>query len=279
MIRVKNNVERTLSHGLLIVVSLFVLFPVYWIVVSSLETNSDIFSFGFHLLPLHLHWKNFLHAWQSQPFTIFFLNSIVSNILIVVFQLVTSSMAAYAFVFVEFRGKKVIFFLILMAMMVPMQATFIPIYVMLSNVHLINTYGALVIPFVGSAFGIFLLRQGFTSVPKEMVRAARIDGASEFRILTAIVLPNVKSSLVTLLLLNFVFHYNSLFWPLVSTNSTDMRVIPVALSYFLSQEAGQQLQWNLMMAADLFSIIPVIAIFLFGQKYIIKGVASVSLKG
>lgn len=279
MTSAKNPLERFFSHVFLLIVSVFILFPVYWIFVSAVETNANIFSVGFHLLPLNLHWGNFVRAWSSQPFGIFFMNSIFSNALIVMFQVITSSMAAYSLAFVEFKGKKSIFFLILMAMMVPMQATFIPIYIMLSKVHLINTYGALVLPFAASGFGVFLLRQGFSSVPKEMVRAARIDGASEFRILRSIVLPNVKSSLITLVLLNFVFHYNSLFWPLVSTNSTHMRVIPVALSYFLSQEAGQQLQWNLMMAADLFSIVPVIAIFLLGQKYIIQGVASTSLKG
>jgi sn-glycerol 3-phosphate transport system permease protein len=279
MINPNHRLERGVSHVILILFVILILLPIYWMFVSAVETNSNIFSPGFHLLPLNVDWENFVQAWRAEPFGIFFVNSIVSNLLIVFFQVITSSMAAYALAFTEFKGKKTIFFLILMAMMIPMQATFIPVYIMLSKVHLINTYGALVIPFIGSAFGIFLLRQGFVSVPKEMVQAARIDGASEFRILWSIVLPNVKPAIVTLVLLNFVFHYNSLFWPLVTTNSTDMRVIPVALSYFLSQDAGQQLQWNLLMAADLFSILPVIAIFLFGQKYIVKGVANTSIKG
>jgi ABC-type glycerol-3-phosphate transport system permease component len=279
MINPNNRLERGVSHIILILFVILILLPIYWMLVSAVETNDNIFSPRFHLLPLNVDWGNFVQAWRAEPFGIFFVNSIVSNLLIVFFQVITSSMAAYALAFTEFKAKKTIFFLILMAMMIPMQATFIPVYIMLSKVHLINTYGALVIPFIGSAFGIFLLRQGFVSVPKEMVQAARIDGASEFRILWSIVLPNVKPAIVTLVLLNFVFHYNSLFWPLVTTNSTNMRVIPVALSYFLSQDAGQQLQWNLLMAADLFSIVPVIAIFLFGQKYIVKGVANTSLKG
>jgi len=277
--KAKNQVARWLAHLMLLTASIGILFPVYWVFVSAVQTNTDIFSPTLHLLPYEWHWGNFVRAWQSQPFGIFFLNSIASNLLIVAAQLVTSSMAAYALVFIPLKGKGVLFFSILLAMMIPMQTTFIPVYIILSKVHLINTYGGLVLPFVGSAFGIFLLRQGFVSVPKEMISAARIDGASEARILWTIVLPNVKPALVTLVLLNFVFHYNSLFWPLVSTSSTNMRVIPVALSYFLNQEAGQNLQWNLLMAADLFSILPVILIFLLGQRFIVRGVANSSVKG
>ncbi|RIV26134.1 carbohydrate ABC transporter permease [Alicyclobacillaceae bacterium I2511] len=255
------------------------LIPVYWMVRSSLTTNAGIFDIHFQPWIVQFHWRNFGAAWSSQPFALFFVNSIASNFILVICQLVTSALAAYALVFVPFRGKQVLFFLVLLAMMIPLQATFIPIYSMLSDVHLINTYGALILPFAGSAFGIFLLRQGFSSIPKEMVRAARIDGASEYRILWSMVLPNAKPALMTLFLLNFVYHYNSLFWPLVATNSTNMRVIPVALAYFLSQDAGQGLQWNLMMAADLFSVIPVVLLFLFGQRYFVQGIMSTSLKG
>jgi sn-glycerol 3-phosphate transport system permease protein len=273
------RLTRLAAHLILIVTSLAVLFPIYWMFVESIQSNESIFSTSLHILPQEWHWSNFVQAWEAQPFAIFFVNSIVSNALIVLAQLITSSMAAYALVFLPLKGKRVLFFSILLAMMIPMQATFIPVYLILSKMHMINTYGSLVLPFVASAFGIFLLRQAFLSVPKDMIHAARIDGATEFRILWSIVLPNAKPALVTLVLLNFVWHYNSLFWPLVATNTTDMRVIPVALSYFLTQEAGQNLQWNLLMAADLFSILPVILIFLFGQRYIVRGIANSSVKG
>ena len=275
----RSTIKKLIAHAILIIFSVIILFPVYWMLVSSIQTNESIFSTTLHLLPLQWDWKNFIRAWQAQPFAIFLVNSIASNGLIVLAQVITSSLSAYALVFLPFRGKKTLFFLILMAMMVPIQTTFIPIYLILSKVQLINTYAALVLPFVGSAFGIFLLRQGFISIPVEMINAARIDGANEWRILRLVVLPNVKPSIITLVLLNFVYHYNNLFWPLVATNTTNMRVIPVALSYFLNQEPGQTLQWNLMMAADLFSVIPVILIFLFGQRYIVKGVANTSVKG
>ncbi|MCL6454190.1 MAG: carbohydrate ABC transporter permease [Alicyclobacillus sp.] len=273
------RVRRMAGHLILMVACGLCLIPLYWMLRSAVSTNGDIFSPSLQFFPSRLEWSNFAQAWRAEPFAIFFFNSFASNAAIVACQLVTSALAAYSLVFVEYRFKQAVFFVMLIGMMVPMQATFIPIYNLLSVVHLINTYGALILPFVGSAFGVFLLRQAFSAIPKEMVRAARVDGANEFYILWKIVLPNAKPALTTLLLLNFVYHYNALFWPLIATNSTNMRVIPVALSYFLSQDAGQGLQWNLMMAADVFSVVPVLLLFLVGQRYFVQGVASLSNKG
>ncbi|QSO52150.1 carbohydrate ABC transporter permease [Alicyclobacillus curvatus] len=273
------RLQRIAAHALLILSSLMVLLPVYWMAVSALEPNADILSSTIHWFPIHFQPGNFSRALHAQPFGRFFFNSFLMSSLIVIVQVVTSSLAAYALVFIPMRQKRSWFFSILLAMMIPMQATFIPVYLILSSVHLINTYVGLVVPFAGSAFGIFLLRQGFVSIPKDLVQAARIDGASEWRILTSIVLPNAKPMIITLVLLNFVFHYNDLFWPLISTNTTNMRVVPVALSYFLSQEAGQTLQWNLLMAADLVTILPVLALFLIGQRYMVKGIMGSAIKG
>ncbi|WP_249226555.1 carbohydrate ABC transporter permease [Alicyclobacillus mengziensis] len=273
------RLQRMAGHILLILASLLVLLPVYWMAVSALEPNADILSSTIHWFPHHFQPGNFSAALHAQPFGRFFFNSFLMSSLIVLVQVITSSLAAYALVFIPMRRKRSWFFSILLAMMIPMQATFIPVYLILSSVHLINTYIGLVVPFAGSAFGIFLLRQGFVSIPKDLVQAARIDGASEWRILASIVLPNAKPMIITLVLLNFVFHYNDLFWPLISTNTTNMRVVPVALSYFLSQEAGQTLQWNLLMAADLVTILPVLALFLIGQRYMVKGIMGSAIKG
>jgi multiple sugar transport system permease protein/sn-glycerol 3-phosphate transport system permease protein len=247
--------------------------------VTAIQPNDDIFTSHFHLFPYHVVWSNFGNALTAQPFGRFFLNSLLMSGLIVLCQLITSSLAAYALTFMRLPARRAWLYVVLLAMMVPMQATFIPIYLILSQVHLINTMAGLVLPFVGSAFGVFLLRQGFSSIPRDLVHAARLDGASEWRILLSVVLPNAKPSLVTLALLNFVFHYNDLFWPLVSTNTTSMRVIPVALSYFLGQETGQVLQWNWMMAADFVCILPVLLLFLVGQRYIVRGLMSSAVKG
>lgn len=274
-----NTFTKILAHVVLLAASVCVLLPVYWMAVSAFEPNADILSAAIHWFPVHFEPGNLAKALQSQPFGRFFFNSFLMSALIVALQVVTSSLAAYALVFMPMKNRRRWFFSVLLAMMVPMQATFIPVYLILSNVHLINTYAGLVLPFAGSAFGIFLLRQGFVSIPKDLVHAARIDGAGEWRILSSIVLPNAKPMIITLVLLNFVFHYNDLFWPLISTNSTNMRVVPVALSYFLSQEAGQTLQWNLLMAADLVTIVPVLVLFLVGQRYMVKGIMGSAIKG
>lgn len=274
-----NRLTRIAAHIILLLLSLGIFLPMLWVAVSAVSPISQLFSTSIHLWPTSWHWSNFAQAFSEQPFGRYLINSIVTNAAIVAAQLITSSLGAYAFAFIPFRGRQPVFFTILLAMMVPLQATFIPIYLMLSQVHLINTYAGLIVPFIGSAFGIFLLRQGFLSVPHELIAAARVDGASEFRILRSIVLPNAKPALITLTLLNFVYHYNSLFWPLIATNSTSVRTVPVGLSFFLSQEAGTNLQWNLMMAADIFTVLPMVLLFLFGQRYIVKGITSYGVKG
>ncbi|KUO97177.1 carbohydrate ABC transporter permease [Ferroacidibacillus organovorans] len=276
----RNLIGRIVAHLTLILLSVVILAPIYFTVVSALSSNTSLFRNALHLWPQGWHFENFVRAWRSQPFATYFFNSFVSNFLIVAAQLITSTLAAYGFAMVPFRGARTAFFVTLLGMMVPTQAVFIPVYLMLAQVHLINTYAGLVLPFVGSAFGIFLLRQGFLAIPKELIAAAQVDGASHLRILWSIVLPNAKASLVTLAILNFVFHYDSLFWPLIATNSNGMRTIPVALSYFLDQEsAGNGLAWNLMMAADLFAVLPVLILFVLGQRFIIRGVTSYGVKG
>ncbi|GLV13984.1 sugar ABC transporter permease [Alicyclobacillus hesperidum] len=275
--RLRLRLTHSGVHIVLIILCAVCITPLFWMIRTALAPSADILSS--HLWPNHLAFGNFVTAWHAQPFLLFLGNSLLTNATIVACQLGTSALAAYSLVFIPYPGKRLVFFTTLLAMMVPMQATFVPIYSMLSTFHLINTYGALILPFVGSAFGIFLMRQGFLSIPKEMVQAARVDGATEWQILVNIVLPHAKPTVATLVLLNFVYHYNSLFWPLIATNTNNMRVVPVALSYFLTQDAGQSLQWNLAMAFDVFAIAPVVILFLLGQRYFVQGVTGVSLKG
>lgn len=270
---------RIVAYTVLTVLLAGVLLPIWWVAITAVEPVSALFSSIARLWPPAWNWGNFPAAWQSQPFGRYFINSLFTNSAIVAGQLFTSSLAAYAFAFIPFRGSRPVFFATLMAMMIPLQATAVPLYLIMSQLHAIDTYAGLIVPFLGSAFGIFLLRQGFSTIPREMVAAARVDGASEMRILWSIVLPNAGPSIVTLALLNFVYHYNSLFWPLIATNSVGMRVLPVGLSYFLSQEGGNNLQWNLMMAADIFTSAPVVLLFLLGQRFIVKGLTGFSVKG
>lgn len=279
MMRGPGITGRIAAYAILTALLAGVLLPVWWVAVTAVEPASALFSGTVRLWPAAWDWGNFPAAWASQPFGRYFINSLFTNGAIVAGQLITSSLAAYAFAFIPFRGSRTVFFATLLAMMVPIQATAVPLYLIMSQLRAIDTYAGLIVPFLGSAFGIFLLRQGFSALPREMIAAARVDGASELRILWSIVLPNAGPSIVTLALLNFVYHYNSLFWPLIATNSVGMRVLPVGLSYFLSQEGGNNLQWNLMMAADIFTSAPVVILFLLGQRFITKGLTGFSVKG
>lgn len=277
-VRVMRGAMAVVSYVVLAGVSLVILVPIWWILVSAVSPLHALFSATPVLWPATVQWGNFGRAWHAAPFAIYYLNSLWVNAVIVGLQLTTSSLAAYAFVFTRFAGQRLLFGLVVGAMMIPAQATFIVNFLTLRDVNWVNTYQALIVPFVGSAFGIFLLRQAFLSIPHELIEAMRVDGAGHLRTLWSLVLPNARPALITLAILNYVFHFNSLFWPLVITNSDQFRVLPVGLSMFLQQEGGSGIQWNLMMAADVFSLLPMILLFLVGQRYIVKGVAASGLK-
>jgi ABC-type glycerol-3-phosphate transport system permease component len=153
-------------------------------------------------------------------------------------------------------------------MMVPVQATFIPAYVIVSRLGWVDTYWALVVPFVASGFGVFLMRQAFLVVPKALVEAARIDGAGHWTILTRILVPLARPAIVTLAALSFTFHYNDFFWPLIVTNSTRMRTLPVGLATMILTEGSHGTQWNQVMAADVFTIVPLLAVFVLLQRHL-----------
>ncbi|PSR32605.1 MAG: carbohydrate ABC transporter permease [Sulfobacillus benefaciens] len=276
--------DRQLRHGpgshwgsyiFLVASGGVVLLPILWMVMGSVESTTAMFT-G-HIIPPRLDFANYPHAWASAPFARYFLNSFGTTIAIVFFQVATSALAAYGVVFTTIRGRNVAFGLILLSMMIPIQAIFIPDYILLSDLHWINTYQALVIPFVGTGFGVFFLRQAYLKIPREMVEAMKMDGGSHWAIFQRLVLPNTVPSMITLALLNGAFHYGYLFWPLLVTESNAYRVVPVGLAYFLAQDRG--IHWNQLMAANIMTVIPPIVAFILGQRYIVKGVLSYGSKG
>ena len=225
---------------------------------------------------LKIHWENFKNAWTKVPFGRYFLNTIFVSLCLVVGVIVTGSLAAYAFARMTFFGKEFIFYLFISMMMVPQPIYLIPSYIMLHNFGWLNTYMALIVPWLANIFTIFLLRQQFKTIPQELFDAAAIDGCSRFGILWKIVLPLSKSVLSTAAIFAFIGSWNSFMWPLVMVNKPELRVLQVGLSYF-SQESSSQT--SLLMAASTFSILPLIILFLFAQKQIISSFASSGLKG
>jgi sn-glycerol 3-phosphate transport system permease protein len=258
-----------LCHGLLLVTVAFTAAPLLWLVSLSLQEPDAVFRFPPRFIPEHVLWSSYPEAWGSQPFARMYLNSLVTSAAIVAGQIVTSALAAYALTQLRFRGKTLVFLFIISTLMVPIQTTFIPAYIILSRLHWINTYGALIVPFVTSGFGVFLMRQAFLVVPRSIVDAARIDGADHWSLLARILVPLTRPAVITLGALSFVFHYNDFFWPLIVTNTSSMRTLPVGLATMILTEGSRGTQWNQVMAADVFTVAPLLVGFVFLQRYLV----------
>ena len=223
-----------------------------------------------------LHFENYTTAFNKVPFGRYFLNTLFVSFSVVIGVLITGSLAAYAFAIMKFKGRDFFFYLFISMMMVPQPVYLIPSYVLLNHLGWIDTYQALIIPWIANIFTIFLLRQQFKTIPRDLLDAAYIDGCSRLKALWKIVLPLSKSVIATAAIFGFIGSWNSFMWPLIMTDSPELRVLQVGLSYF-SQEASTQTA--LLMSASMFSILPLVILFLFAQKQIIASFASSGLKG
>ena len=220
-------------------------------------------------------WRNFKIAWQSAPFGRYFLNSIIMSVAVTLGQVLTSALAAYAFARMKFPFKETLFLILLATMMIPKQVILIPDYAILSKLHWINTYYVLIVPFIAAVFGIYFLRQHFETLPQDLFDAASIDGCGRLRTLFQIVLPISRGVLITVSLFTFIMTWNSLLWPLVMTNTPEMRPLQVGLAVF-NQESGTD--WQLLMAASTFAVFPLLIIFFLAQKQFIEGIARSGMK-
>jgi len=220
-------------------------------------------------------WDNYKKAWNSAPFGLYFINNFIMALGATLLYLLTSILAAYAFAKMNFPLKNFIFMILLATLMVPGQLLLIPNYVILAKLKWIDTFWALIIPVSASVFGIYFLRQYFESIPQDLFDAAVIDGCSTYQVLCKIVIPLSLPVLLTLFLIGFLQHWNELLWPLIVTNSPEMRTLQVGLAVF-RQESG--IYWELLTAAASFSIVPIIILFLIVQRYYIQGIARTGLK-
>jgi sn-glycerol 3-phosphate transport system permease protein len=250
------------------IVSLIFLFPFAWMMLTSLKSIDETTVFPPKWIPSSIHWENFVQAWSSGPFPTYFMNSIFVSLAILVLQFITAVPAAYAFARYRFKGYKILFGLTLIALMIPPQITFLPVFIQMSGWNLINTYIPLILPYAASAFGIFLLRQSFMQVPEEVLEAARLDQASEWKIMWKIMVPMARPVLVTFGLFSFIYHWNDYFWPLVMTNQDVVRTLPVGIAALKASEGG--VAWNIVMAGNMILVIPILIIFFFAQRQIIR---------
>jgi multiple sugar transport system permease protein len=260
----------------LIVASTVVLVPMVWLFSTALKPAGDVFLFPPELIPRVWMWQNFLDTWNSSNFPRYFFNTAFVTVFVVLGQVFTSSMAAFSFSRLRYGLRDKLFLVYLATMMIPSQVTMIPCYILINRMGWQNTYMALIVPSMFTAFGTFLLRQFFMTLPHELDEAAHIDGASYFRIYATIILPLSKTAVATLSVFAFMNTWNAFLWPLIVVDSDTMRTLTLGLVNFRGMYTAD---YNLIMCATVFSILPMIIAYLSAQRYFIEGVAMSAVKG
>jgi multiple sugar transport system permease protein len=261
-----------LSLGVLLLLAVVVLLPLFVVFLTSFEPpggTSEVSSMN------GLYLANYRDAWERGKFLLAFANSSLVALAVTALQIVTSALAGYALARLKFRGRQALLLIVIATLVIPFQLLVIPIFLVLKWGHLINTYGALILPTAVNGFGIFLLRQYFQTIPVELEEAAAMDGATRLQILWQIMLPLARPALVTLFLFTFIGEWNDLFKPLVFTTRPELRTVQLALAEFQEQFTNN---WPLMMAAVTIATVPVMVLFLIGQKQFIQGIAATGIK-
>lgn len=279
-VRLRRIATRATLHLVTIAAGLIVAFPLLWMVTRALMTSEELRTARFRLIPQTIQWSNFQEFWLAEPlFSRYFLNSTILAISVLVLQMVVACLAAYAFTFIRFPGRNFLFFVTLSSLMIPAVVTYVPSYIILAELGWLDSFKALIIPSAVSAFGIFLFRQGFMSLPKELLDAGKIDGAGHLRLLSQIVLPLSKPILLTFAIFDLVQYYNSYFWPLLITSSPKMRVLTIGLTIFFIEKGYYGIRWHLIMAANTVAILPLLILFIVAQRWFVQGVATAGIKG
>ena len=273
-IRYLRSVDRLLLFLFLLALAVLAVFPFYWMVIGSIMTPAELFSSVPRLWPSEPDTNSYKRIFSLVPLGRYFMNSLVVSVTTTVIAVLVSSAAGYCFARLTFFGRGVLFALILGALMIPSQATIVPLFVMFANWNLLNSYPGIILPGLVSAFGVFMMTQFFRTLPPEMREAAIVDGANEFRIFARIYLPLARPAVATLSLFVFMGTWDQLLWPMIVAPSPDMRTLQVGLA-FVRQQAPVQ---NQVMAAIVLSVIPVIIAFLLAQKQFIAGIAAGAVK-
>ncbi|PTQ51724.1 MAG: N-Acetyl-D-glucosamine ABC transport system, permease protein 2 [Brockia lithotrophica] len=273
---VRDALSKGTIYLLLSLGGVLMLLPFLWMLSTSLKAPNQVAVLPPAWVPVPPHWENYAEALRMAPFGRYFVNSVIVTTLSTIGELLTTILAAYAFARIRFWGREVLFSLLLGTMMVPGEVLLVPNYLTLTKLGWIDTYAALIVPWTASVFAIFLYRQHLLSVPRELGYAARVDGAGDFRFLWEILVPITKPALVTIALLKAIGSWNAFLWPLIVTNSREMRTLPVGLTAFTT-EAGTA--YELLMAASAFVIVPMVVLFLLFQRHIVEGISRAGIKG
>ena len=277
-ILVRRALGKLLAHLTLLVATVIVGLPFFWMFTTAFKSDLEVGLFPPVWFPEQWLFSNFAEVWEAAPFGQFYINSIITTFSGLILEVIIGALSAYAFARMEFPHRDKIFMVVLATMMIPGEMALIPNFITLSNLGWINTYQGIVIPYVSSAFGCFLLRQAFLGLSQDFFDAAKIDGAGHFRILISIALPMVRPVVATFALFLFISKWNAYLWPLIVTNSMDMRTLPIGL-VIVRQAEGTLLGWQHLMAASLMVLAPILVVFFIAQKQLIEGIARGGVKG
>lgn len=275
--RLPERLKTPVLYGVMGTIALAMLFPLLWLVSTSFKSAEEqIFQFPPRFIPEFPTFENYIQVWQTNPFGQYLFNSCIVAVLSVVLNLLFCSLAAYPLARLEFKGKNVIFALIVSTLMIPFQIVMIPLYILTVQLGLRNSYFGVILPSLASAFGIFLLRQAFQGVPKELEEAARMDGCSELGLWWSVMLPAIRPALSTLAIFVFIGSWSDFLWPLIVLDRPELYTLPLGVANL----AGTfSLDWRLIAAGSIISIAPVILFFAFVQRYIVPTDVGAGVKG
>lgn len=276
MNKIEFTVKKVVTFLIMIVVALIALFPFYWMLITAVKPVDEIFAFPPKLWPSEFIWSNFVEALKSAPFSVYFTNSFIVTTASTLITLCINLLAGFAFAKYNFKFKEFFFIIVLSTLMIPLQVTMIPNFIIASNLGIRNTLWGVIIPPCAEALGLFMARQFISDIPDGLLEAARIDGATEFGIFQKIIVPNVKPLISVLVIFTVMWRWNDLQWPLIMLSSDKYFTVQLGIS---NMNAAQYINWNDMMAASLISILPIVVVFLIFQKQFVQGVVSSGIKG
>ncbi len=264
------STKDTILNGLdilgKVLIIIIMAFPFFWMISASFQTLQETIAVPPTLIPGQINLDNFKEVFKVVDVWQYLRNSLIVCISVVFLQYLVIVPAAYSLAKIDYKAKPLLFGLVMVGQMIPQQITFLPVYFMFSKMNLMDTYTALIIPFISNPFGIFLLRQYFMQVPSEVIEAAKLDNASELKIMFKIMMPMAKSALVTIGLLSFISNWNGYFWPLIMTNKDAYRTLPIGIS--LLKDADSLQRWNVIMAGNLLLVLPMLLLYIFASKKI-----------
>ena len=277
--RTRKRVKIGLQYFFAILITLIMFFPLYWMVISSFKSSEELLLTYPTFWPRSWHPENYSVVFSKFPMGTYLLNSIICTAGVTTLQVITGVLAAYAFSKGDFPGKNVLFLLVLGALMVPTQVTFIPTYIMVSKFNWMNTFTGLIIPESVSAYFIFMLRQSFKALDESYLDAGRVDGMGRFGLMRHVLVPMCKPTVITVTVLAFIGGWNSYFWPKMVTTRDEYRTVSIALQQILRSFAADEIRsFNQLMAASLICVIPVVIMFLLCQRYILTGFSKAAMK-